>query len=417
MKPTRSRNLAAATSGLALALSLAVGPVYADQVSATTTTVTSGMAVAGGVVTGVSGAAMPGAVIDLYAWPSDAVLKAMKVGQLVPTTLLASATTNSAGEYMLRVPAARLKAAAVESGYANLEIASVAAGFWFFPYQTDTLPAYPPGPVTANLTSNKHPICGSKNGLSFTGFALLRERQPAWAVVGQGYISPSKKTAGSTVQFNYTMGASQMQASKLGVGVSSYGFDAGYNGAGTSSSTATMSQSYPSQSQSTWFRTQFSVGQFRGLCIWPPPGLHVGGQHLKQHGKCPHTYADPATGTNRVVYKCIWMVKSTGWFASGDVQHPKQIPHTPGKYCTEEPPGQMVKTARAQAIKWSSGYDIGASTGITGVNLKASFSGSAQTGYDTNAQMVFTFKRRGWICGTNKDSGHAALLVVRGTKP
>jgi hypothetical protein len=41
---------------------------------------TSGMAVAAGTVTSASGGAMPGATVDLYAWPSDAVLKVMKPG-------------------------------------------------------------------------------------------------------------------------------------------------------------------------------------------------------------------------------------------------------------------------------------------------------------------------------------------------
>lgn len=91
---------------------------------------------------------MPGVTVDLYAWPSDAVLLALKPGHLVPTTLLATATTSSAGKYMLRVPAAKLKAAAVESGYANIEIFSAVGGFWFFPYQTDSLPGRPSAPVT-----------------------------------------------------------------------------------------------------------------------------------------------------------------------------------------------------------------------------------------------------------------------------
>src|ERR1022692_1115889 len=83
-----------------------------------------GAAVVAGTVTSPGAAAMPGVTVDLYAWPSDAVLKAMKPGEAVPTTLRATATTDNAGEYTLRVPAGRLKAAAVESGYANLEIVS-----------------------------------------------------------------------------------------------------------------------------------------------------------------------------------------------------------------------------------------------------------------------------------------------------
>src|SRR5215469_8364117 len=101
--------------------------------------VPSGAAVAFGTVTSANGTAMADQTVDLYAWPSDAVQKALKPGQLVPTTLLATATTGSTGKYMLRVPVAKLKAATVESGYANLEISSAAGGFWFFPYQAGSL--------------------------------------------------------------------------------------------------------------------------------------------------------------------------------------------------------------------------------------------------------------------------------------
>jgi hypothetical protein len=51
------------------------------------------------------------------------------------------------------------------------------------------------------------------------------------------------------------------------------------------------------------------------------------------------------------------------------------------------------------------------------VNLKASFNGSAQTGYDANAVMYFQFGHAGVLCGTNKAPSKAAILVQRGSKP
>src|SRR5258708_33650970 len=74
------------------------------------------------------------------------------------------------------------------------------------------------------------------------------------------------------------------------------------------------------------------------------------------------------------------------------------------------------KRISRRLFKWSSGFEIGASDSIKGVTLKASFGSTAQTGYDTNAQMVFTFGHRGWICGTNRTNQKAALLVMRGNK-
>lgn len=125
MRLVRARNLAVVLSGMTLVASLAAVPAYAGQISATGTVASSGMTpVASGTVTTASGAAMPGETVGLYAWPDDAVLNALPVGKLIPTTLLATATTNSSGKYMLQVPVTRLEAATVSSGYANLEIAS-----------------------------------------------------------------------------------------------------------------------------------------------------------------------------------------------------------------------------------------------------------------------------------------------------
>jgi hypothetical protein len=98
MRLARARNLMVSISGIALAASLAVGPAYAGQIPASGATPSSGMAaVADGTVTGDSGAAMPGVAVTLYAWPSNAAVTALKVGQTVPTTLLATATTSSTG--------------------------------------------------------------------------------------------------------------------------------------------------------------------------------------------------------------------------------------------------------------------------------------------------------------------------------
>lgn len=115
-----------------------------------------------------------------------------------------------------------------------------------------------------------------------------RERQPAWAVVGQGYIVKSRKTTGDLVNFDYTEGSSRSQSTALGIGISGYGFDAGFNAAGTHSSTASDSEGFPSERQNAWFRTLFSTGQFRGLCYGPPRDSHI--PHEKQHGQCPSTF-------------------------------------------------------------------------------------------------------------------------------
>jgi hypothetical protein len=281
MRKLIALSLLAAFAGM----DLSVAPAASAQAPA------SGMAVATGTVTSASGAAMAGQTVDLYAWPSDAVQKALKPGQLVPTTLLATATTSSAGKYMLLVPIAKLKAAAVDSGYANLEIFSAVGGFWFFPYQTGSLPAQPAAPVIVNLGAKKRVTCGKpKNGqrLYFTGQFKRKQLNPAWAVVGQGYIG-SVKTRGDTVQFNYDRTGTQTQTSSLGLGLSGYGISAGYSSSGTSTSTADAEEDFATQHRNAWFRTEFNTALFRGMCV---AGEYDTVPHLKQHGHCPRTWTD-----------------------------------------------------------------------------------------------------------------------------
>jgi hypothetical protein len=375
-----------------------------------------GAVVAAGTVTSSSGAALPGATVDLYAWPPDAVLNAMKPGEPVATTLLATATTNSAGGYTLRVPAARLKAAAVESGYANLEIFSSTGGFWFMSYQTGALPARPSAPVIVDLASKSSQSCGV-NPLgqlyNFTGFKLEKKEKPTWAVVGQGYIVPSKRTRGDWVSFKYTQGSSHAQASALGLGISGYGVSAGYESAGTNTSTARRAEGFPRSYQSALFRTEFTPGLFRGICYGPAGDSNI--PYVHQHGSCPHKFT--SFGRTYWVHKCFWLIRSVGWFGGASTVHPKSAPGTTAGNCAPQEKGSDFDADFGTAVEWSSGYELSASLGLKGANLKASFNGSARTGYDANAFMYFKFHQAGYMCGTNGPPSSAAILVMRGSLP
>lgn len=369
-------------------------------------------AVATGTVTGASGAALPGVAVDLYAWPSDAVLAAMRPGGAVPTTLLATATTNNAGKYTLRVPVAGLKAAAVEPGYANLEIFSP-VGLWFLPYQTNALPARPAAPVTVNLGRKSPPSCGISNDrrpYNFTGFMLERQMAPAWAVVAEGYIIRQKQTSGDYVSF--TVGSNPSQAPELGLGISGYGFDAGYEGAGSGASSAPRGEGFAKSFESAWFRTEFSTGLFRGICFGPANDASV--PYVHQHGRCPRKFLNH--GLVFYVHKCLWMVRSTGWFGGATTVHPRLAPRTPAGNCAPYVKGSGLGDIRT-AVHSSSGFDLGAALGIKGVNLKTSFNGSVQTSADANDVMEFHFGHAGFLCGTNGSNAKATTLVQRGNKP
>jgi hypothetical protein len=303
---------------------------------------------------------------------------------------------------------AKLKAAPAESGFVNMEISSAAGGFWFFPYRPGS-----PAPQQVNLQTSSRLSCGKDrhgNLLTFINFMLERHRSPAWAVVGQGYILKSPGTAGTSLSFEYTQGSSHSQGSTLGVGVSGGGFDVGYTSEGTHESTATSSTTFAPEPHGALFRTMFNTEQLRGLCVGLP-GEKVGHDH--QRGQCPRRWH------RDFVRKCIWEIQPSTHFASGSIVTGTPAPKTPAKYCGSFTAIKSWNRDRGTAVRWSAGFELGAALKIKGVDLKASFNSSAQTGYDRNAFMQFNLnpKRRVFICGTNRNADFAAQLVERARLP
>jgi hypothetical protein len=388
----------------------AILPALLFTASAPSSAALSGVTVATGTITSPGGAAMPGVRVDLYTWPADAVLSAMQPGQAVPGTLLATTVTGSAGSYALQVPRASLSTAAAKTGYANLEI-DTAAGLRLFTYQPGPPAGHSSVPVTVNLVSSTSASCGSyPSGTPyvFTGFSLQRARANAWAVVGQGYILRQRHTRGDWLTFKYTQGASHSQDSALGVGLSGYGFNAGYTSAGAHASTVTHDEGYPRVHGNAWFRTLFRTGQYRGMCIGRA-GTNV--HRVRQHGRCPKKVG------HAPVHKCLWMIHSRGWFGGQSTLHPRKAPRTPGVNCAPHQTSTFFDGDYGSAVKWSHGFELGAALGIKGASLKAGFNGSAHTGYDANALMYFRFHQKGFLCGTNGSEATAAILVQRANKP
>jgi hypothetical protein len=385
----------------ALAATVLASPAVAGASTSSHQAPPVGVAVAAGTAT-------PTTTVDLYAWPTDAVLAAMTPGQLVPRKLLATATTNAAGKYTLTVPAATLEAATVDSGYANLEIDSPGSGIWSFPYQVGMLPAQTPATETVNLGGKKKPWpCGyMSNGQPYyvSGWTLLAQKNPAWAVVGQGYIGQQKKIRGDWVTFDYNLGSNRSQASSLGIGISGYGLSAGYSTNGAKTSTGSFTEGYHNSRKNAWFRTEFNTAQYRAECYGiPSTPVPV----KKQHGACPKKHDES------YVHMCLWRVSSTTWFGGSNQQHPSYTPPAPAKFCAPHQPGDHFNNDLGSAVEWSNGFTIGAAIDIKGVNLKADFGSTAHTGYDTNAQMYFHFARNTWLCGTNGSEAKAAILEAR----
>jgi hypothetical protein len=384
----------------ALAATVMASPAVAGA-SASAASTPSGIPVAAGTAT-------PGTAVDLYAWPSDAVLVAMKPGQLVLRKLLATATTNADGKYALMVPAATLEAAAVNSGYANLEIDSPGSGIWSFPYQTGMLPAETPATETVNLGGKKKKWpCGyMSNGQPYyvSGWSLVAQKKPAWAVVGQGYIAPQNKIRGDWVDFDYNVGSNQSQVSSLGIGISGYGVSAGYSTSGAKTSKGNFTEGYHKSLKNSWFMTEFNTAEYRAECYGIP---NTPVPVKKQHGACPKMHDES------YVHMCLWRVNSTTWFGGSHQQHPSYIPPTPARFCAPHDAGDHFNNDYGSAVEWSNGFTIGAAIGIKGVNLKADFGSTAHTGYDTDALMYFHFAHHSRLCGTNGSEASAAILVAR----
>jgi hypothetical protein len=368
----------------------------------------SGVAVATGLITAAAGRAVAGVTVSLHAWPSDKVLQKLKPGQAVPWKLLATTTTSSAGTYALIVSRAALASAAVDNGYANLEIDST-AGEQDFSYQTDPPAGGPPASETINLRETHTDYLPDYCVTPGSPWIYVRGYFPEpSAVVGQGYVLKQPGTKGDFVTFDYTDGSSHEQTSSLGVGASAYGSSAGFSASGTDTETAADFMGFGDYSQrNVWFLTEFSLAEYRMDCEVPLPDP----DRPKQKGYCPTTY----NGTP-VAY-CVWKERSNGWFGGASVQYPKSAPATPYRNCARYVRGTHFGSDRGRAVQWSQGYEIGLSVNIKAANLKARYSSSSQTGYDSNAYMYYYFNHFAWLCGTNNAPSKAAQLVARDNLP
>jgi len=97
-------------------------------------------------------------------------------------------------------------------------------------------------------------------------------------------------------------------------------------------------------------------------------------------------------------------VRSDGYFGGAKDSNPGKRPRY--QECAQEPGGQKVTTHNETAVTWSLGFHIDV----------VDFDGSAQTGYDSSAQLVYKFGNQGgYECGTNNEApASAPQLLVRG---
>jgi hypothetical protein len=301
----------------------------------------------------------------IHAWPDQAIVQALKIGQEVPWVLVGTATTDSSGKYSISMPVAMLAPEAT-GGVVNLEADSI-AGSYSFPVVVTKhagngfLAASDP---TVNISSSpaKFTCLGSWQYYGSLG--------KHWATVGQTYVP----TNHATQQFTYSTG----QFSSIGVGTSASGGKGKFSADGTmawsDSHASSTKGSWPTykSGRSVFYRTEFHFGEY--ICN------HIGiRKGFEQH--------------------------VNGYFGGGHIEKPPSVPRTHKWNCASYVPGFKFVLDYSNAVTWERSF---------GIHAGLSFDASVETGYDTDGALTYIISRERNICGTEgPPGGTPRQLVVR----
>lgn len=348
---------------------------------------TASALVATGTVTTAGGKAMPGATVDLYAWPPDPVLHRLKTGQAVPEKLIGTTKAGSAGAFSVTVPMADLAAEQDTGGYTNLEAESDGA-VWFF-----TVKAAAPKTAHFRLDAVEPQVCG--------GYDYIHNMGHRWTTIGMGVIRKGGDTKGDSISFTYA----KTQSSTLGIEESASGDQGSFTADGTDSSSSTSTLSYPALTKpgTDTYQTQFSVGYFRQTCI-PGTGGHSPVQGAaKKKAKCLQKGWCYCPKAERGKSHCAFQIHTTGWWLAQNILHNVAPPKIYYGYCGKVLAGGSAQTNTEAARTYSLGFSIP----YTGLGA------SAQTGYDTDLQLTYSFGSNGYVCSTTRQApGKSPLMEV-----
>jgi hypothetical protein len=293
-----------------------------------------------------------GAMVAIHAWPDQAVIASLKIGQKVPWVLVGTGRTDASGRYSISLPEARL--AAEESyGVVNLE-ADTPSASRFFPVAVtkNAGDSYLP---SANVNADLIP---SMPGCAGIGWNYVQNLGKHLGTVGETYVL----TSHATQHFTYNQG----QSSSIEVGVSASGASGSFTAGGTASWSSSFSEDWPTYgaNRSVWYQTAFNFGKYS--CFIP---------------MAAHTY---------------YMDIVNGYAGGAYIKTPTSIPNTPSRFCVRQAPGSTAKSNNSSAVTWSGSLGIG--TGLR-------FSASIETGYDTSAQVTYHFTAWRHLCGQKGDPG------------
>jgi hypothetical protein len=334
----------------------------ATPAQAVTVTTPSRIVVQGTVMSG--GHVVAGAHVTLYAWPQQAVMAALKIGDRVPLTVVGAAMSSGSGRYAVAVTNWAGVRASADHGIVNLEAMAFdqgRGGAYSFPRQ---IVATAHGSALAAENQATVPRLAAQRATLRLGPAvsgsdipcgqtvLLKSYGKRNTIVGVEYSSVSP-----TVKLVFTYGKDQ--SSILGVGQSATGTFGSFSQHGTNSVSSAGSENYKVRTKSHLYLTEFTYKLFAVSCL-----------------------RDQTEATQ-------WDAGAT----SDNVGNPTGIPSA---NCVSQESGSKFTKKTTTAWTFSGGADLSA---VIGIDL------STQTGYATTASVGFGFHANHALCGTNGTPG------------
>jgi hypothetical protein len=179
--------------------------------------------------------------------------------------------------------------------------------------------------------------------------------------VGETYV-PSNH---AKQQFTYDRG----QSSTIGAGTSASGKNGSFADDGSYSWSNSLKEAWPTfgARRSVWYRTEFDFGEYR--CSTSKTYL----QHVNGYAGGAHT------------------------------EKPTSVPHTPSRFCVGQMSGSTPSSNNSTAVTW---------TRSLGVHAGLDFHASVETGYDSSAEVTYTFTHTGSLCGWKGNPGGVPKQLV-----
>lgn len=322
----------------------------------------SASVVVSGTVLASTGKAAAGTTVTIHAWPDQAVIQALKIGQRVPWVLVGTGKADASGRYSISLPVAKL--APEESyGVVNLEADTPSAGT-FFPVAVtkNAGDSYLP---SANVVANFTPAPNRFPGCAGNGWNYIKNLGKHVGTVGETYVL----TSHANQQFTYSRG----QSSSIGVGWSSSGKSGSFKDQDTFSWSSSLSETWPTfgANRSVWYQTEFKFGEYS--CEIPA-----------------------ATRT-------FYAIHVNGFAGGATIKSPTLIPIAPPKFCVHQIAGSKAQSNNTAAVTWSKSLGIGAGLGL---------SATIETGFDSSAQVTYHFSATRLFCGWKDDPGGKPQQLV-----